>query len=84
MATATGLILALLGALPPVAPSGAEQPATTRASPVAQSARVSPPMISNAFSDVRTKSRQRLSDLCHMHDVKKSQKKRQDVLPLLQ
>ena len=34
--------------------------------------RVSPAMISSTFRDVRTKSRLRLSDLCHMRYVRKS------------
>ena len=52
---------------------------------ITRRARVSPAMNSSPIRDVRTKSRQRLSDLCHMRDARKSRKKkRQDFLPLSQ
>ena len=52
---------------------------------ITRRARVSPAMNSCPIRDVRMKSRQRLSDLCHMREVRNSRKKkRQDFLPLSQ
>ena len=43
---------------------------------ITRRARVSTAMNSSPIRDVRTKSRQRLSDLCHMRDVRNARKKR--------
>ena len=48
---------------------------------ITRRARVSPAMNSSPIRDVRTKSRQRLSDLCHMRDARKSREKKEAGFP---